>query len=591
MKIRILVFFSFFLLSKIFAQSVNFVEGWKFKTGDNQEWAKPDFDDRDWAPILTEVNYELQGFAEYDGYSWYRLKFFLPNKVKESASLKERVKILLGKIDDVDRVFLNGVKIAQTGSFPDEKGGFQSSSEVFRKYIIEANDPAIRWNQENVIAIRVYDGNGNGGLFGGNIGFEMMGVMDYLSMNTNIETWDMSRRDSMFKKVILKNNYEKDVRVTFQTTNIDPYGHRTGAAVGYKIKAKDSMNVLAKMPRIENASIEFSLMEMKTMKMTNVNDFTPYILTPKAPLSPRINAPSVYGASPNSDFYYLLPISGERPMKITVKSLPKGLVFDESTGLITGKTPQKGDYKLKITAQNSQGKTAAILKIKIGEDIYLTPPMGWNSRVCWGVTMSDEKIENAKALIKSGLDQYGFTFVNIQDSLGNSKKVNTPNEKFPTLKGFFNQKSLRYGAIRWDEKLCSTEIFPSEKYSGVTLWAMFSAPMLLGCEVTKMDDFTLNLVTNNEVNAINQDELLQQATKIKTEKDLEFWVKDLANGDKALAIFNLGKKEIDYPLDAKSLGLDAFQKTRDVWRQKDFLEKNPTLKIFSHGVVLLRFSK
>ncbi|HWY77762.1 MAG TPA: putative Ig domain-containing protein [Verrucomicrobiae bacterium] len=62
----------------------------------------------------------------------------------------------------------------------------------------------------------------------------------------------------------------------------------------------------------------------------------PEILTPKAPPTPRINGPSIFGVWPGSPFLYYIPATGERPMQFSVKGLPRGLKVDGKTGQITG---------------------------------------------------------------------------------------------------------------------------------------------------------------------------------------------------------------------------------------------------------------
>ena len=73
-------------------------------------------------------------------------------------------------------------------------------------------------------------------------------------------------------------------------------------------------------------------------------DYSKYILTPKAPQTPRINGPKVYGARPGADFLFRIPATGKRPMTFTAKGLPKGLHLAASTGIIKGKTTKRGTY-------------------------------------------------------------------------------------------------------------------------------------------------------------------------------------------------------------------------------------------------------
>ena len=81
-------------------------------------------------------------------------------------------------------------------------------------------------------------------------------------------------------------------------------------------------------------------------------DYSAYILTPKAPDTPRINGPKVCGGRPGADFLYRIPATGVRPMIFAVDGLPKGLKLDESTGIITGKVKKAGTYVVTLKAEN-----------------------------------------------------------------------------------------------------------------------------------------------------------------------------------------------------------------------------------------------
>lgn len=65
---------------------------------------------------------------------------------------------------------------------------------------------------------------------------------------------------------------------------------------------------------------------------------------------------------------------------------------------------------------------------------------------------------------------------------------------------------LVLGIVGWGNPH-QTKLKPDEQYLHFSLWSLFSAPLLIGCDLEKMDDFTLSLLTNNEVIAVNQDPL------------------------------------------------------------------------------------
>lgn len=171
-----------------------------------------------------------------------------------------------------------------------------------------------------------------------------------------------------------------------------------------------------------------------------IPDYSGYILTPEAPHTPRINGAKIYGARPGSDFLYKVAATGDRPMTFSAENLPKGLKIDSGTGVITGKVKKAGTYNVTVKASNSLGEAARELRIVIGDKIALTPPMGWNSWNCWGNTVSHEKVmASAKAILESGLADYGWSYINIDDGWqglrGGKYNAIQSNQKFPDMKG------------------------------------------------------------------------------------------------------------------------------------------------------------
>lgn len=131
---------------------------------------------------------------------------------------------------------------------------------------------------------------------------------------------------------------------------------------------------------------------------------------------------------------------------------------------------------------------------------------------------------------------------------------------------------------------------PAEQYFQVTLWCLFTQPLLLSCHVPTMDAFDLNLVTNDEVLAIDQDPLCRPAQRVAhVPGQWEIWAKDLADGGKAVGLFNLADTDQVLSLDPAQLGL-AGAKARDLWRQRDLgvLAQPLSAHVSAHGVLLLR---
>src|SRR5438309_422431 len=110
----------------------------------------------------------------------------------------------------------------------------------------------------------------------------------------------------------------------------------------------------------------------------------PAIRTPAAPAMPRVNGPAIFGVRPGSPFLYRIPATGDRPMEYSVKDLPPGLTVDSKTGEITGSLTKPGQVIVTLRAKNAKGTKEKKIRIVVGNEIALTPPMGWNSWNCWG---------------------------------------------------------------------------------------------------------------------------------------------------------------------------------------------------------------
>src|SRR5512144_2661847 len=90
------------------------------------------------------------------------------------------------------------------------------------------------------------------------------------------------------------------------------------------------------------------------------------ILTPKPGPAPRINGPKVYGARPGNPFIYRIATQGNRPMTFAVEDLPASLKLDTVTGIITGTTPPRGEYRVTLRAKNTDGVSSRPFKIVAG---------------------------------------------------------------------------------------------------------------------------------------------------------------------------------------------------------------------------------
>lgn len=178
---------------------------------------------------------------------------------------------------------------------------------------------------------------------------------------------------------------------------------------------------------------KFEVMGVTTLKTYNPVSSEPYILTPKEKAEPRINSAKVFGVRPGSPFQYLIATTGDRPMTFLAKGLPKGLKLDTKTGIITGSLTKAGTYEVTLGAKNAKGTAEKKLRIVCGERIALTPPMGWNSWNCFAQEVSADKVKRAaEAMVKSGLINHGWTYINIDDFWENHR-----DSKDQSLRGKF----------------------------------------------------------------------------------------------------------------------------------------------------------
>ena len=143
---------------------------WKFKTGDEPAWATPGFDDSGWETIQAGLDWEKQGYPTYDGFAWYRQKINIPSSIKEKAKEMGGLVLYLGRIDDADVTYLNGQLLGQTGGMPPD---YVTEYGALRKYTIKVSQ--VLWDQENTLAVRVFDGGGGGGIIGGPVSLSVSG--------------------------------------------------------------------------------------------------------------------------------------------------------------------------------------------------------------------------------------------------------------------------------------------------------------------------------------------------------------------------------------------------------------------------------
>lgn len=513
----------------------------------------------------------------------------------------------------------------------------------------------------------------------------------------------------------------------------------------------------------------------------------PIILTPPAPAAPRINGASVFGVRPGSPFLFQIAATGERPLEYAAADLPNGLTLDPATGVITGRFREPGRHIVTLRATNQHGTAERALRIIVGDEIALTPPMGWNSWNVWSGQVTQERVrEAANALVASGLRDHGWTYVNIDDGWqgvrGGEFGAIMPNSKFPDIarlaedvharglklgiysspwrttflgqigssadhedgstdwlragthtehfkfkypkheswmdryawlkplserakdkaRGRISKRLRTFGKFSfvpqdvrqwsawgvdylkydwvpidvshtaemsrelrrsgrdivftvsnnarigdadelaqlanawrtsgdvkddWEDvseigfsrdrwapfsapgryndpdmllvghvgwgKPRPTNLTPDEQYTQMSLWCLLSAPLLLGCDLEKLDPFTLSLLTNDEVLAVNQDALCKQATRVAGSGSGLVYAKVLEDGSWAVGLFNRGGEERKVRVRWSELGVNGQYVVRDLWRQQDLGTFGDGFEatVPRHGVVMIKVTR
>ncbi len=188
------------------------------------------------------------------------------------------------------------------------------------------------------------------------------------------------------------------------------------------------------------------------------------ILTPKPGPLPRLNGARIYGCRPGHPFLYRIPVTGERPMTFSAGNLPPNLALDTHTGVITGTVRARGRHDVMIKAHNARGEAERKFTIVCGDTLALTPPMGWNDWYAHESNITDALMREAtEALVTSGMADFGYSYISVDDCWMNAPKHADPgrvgplrdevgnlipNTYFPDMKGlidFVHGKGLKFG--------------------------------------------------------------------------------------------------------------------------------------------------
>jgi alpha-galactosidase len=455
--------------------------------------------------------------------------------------------------------------------------------------------------------------------------------------------------------------------------------------------------------------------------------------------------------------------TGTPPLRYAAENLPSGLSVNPDDGRITGtivaRTPRT--YVVRLSVENSLGVARGELRIVVGDEIALTPPMGWNSWNCWARVVDAEKLLRTARAMAERLKGHGWTYINVDDSWQGRRAgpglAIQPNEKFPDMgkmieeihamglkfglysspwitsyagynggsaetadgswvkprnreeelkfrykgKFAFDESDARQwaewgvdylkydwypndvptakrmgdalraqsrdivysisnktpfaqaeefsriahlwrtgadmgdfwvedpvmtpkgynsvldvwdneerwsefcrpghwpdpdmlvvGLVGWGKGLHPSRLTADEQYTHISLWCLWSAPLLIGCPIEEMDDFTFNLLSNDEVLAVNQDPLALRAATVVQDGNTRVLAKKLEDGSMAVGLFNRSEENAPVRIEFARLGMAGEQTVRDLWRQRDLgrFRHEFATEVRPHGVVLVKIA-
>ena len=420
----------------------------KFKMGDDPSFSSVSLDDSKWETLSVCKTWDAQGKHVDAATGWYRFHVLRTKSMTESSDMKEGVQYALGGIDDADETYLNGELIGKTGQFPEDNGGYRSQWSKPRVYNVKLDSKHIRWEQDNVLAVRCYSGGHPGGMFQGPVIVKVPSRVDGLSLST-------TQPDANTMQVQVDSRYQSTLSGTLTLKQVDTDNGEVLSTVSRKftVSEKKPAKYLLPVDKSKRVKVVATFTEKKSGRSITSESVNKYILTPAAPAVPRFNTTELYGVRPGSPVIFRFGVSGDKPMKFSAENLPEGLALNPDNGALSGKIDKVGSYTFTVKARNAKGEAAQRFTLRVGSKIALTPPMGWNSWNCWGLSVTQDRVmSSAKALLETGLADYGYAYINIDDAWEaaerNADGTIAVNEKFPDMKGlgdWLHSQGLKFG--------------------------------------------------------------------------------------------------------------------------------------------------
>jgi len=638
----------------------------RFSTGDDPARKEAGFDDRGWTLIRTGIPWEQEGFAGYNGYAWYRFHFRLasswiastqrPSALNRSARPQDSLCISLGKIDDADEVWLNGGRIGKTGSFPTDKDGYITKNYAIREVRLAKRDVRLRWDRENVIAVKVYDGSGNGGIYP---------LVPFLAMNgAGAAAGASSAADAP--------SYERSCILTPPppaTPRINGAGIfavRPGSPFLFRIAATGTRPLRYTVRHLPEGLSVDSTTGVITGVLQKEGEYQLQLMVSnavgKAVRGFTVKVGSLLSQTPpmgwNSWNCWGLDVDDTKVRGSAQALIDKGLAdhgwnyvnIDDAWQARSRTAAGEIVANSKFPDMQALGDWLHGKGLKFG--IYSSPGQQTCGRFTgsfgheaqdaatyarWGVDylkydwcsygaiagadtalgtyvkpyrVMDQALRAQKRDIIYSLCQYGMKQVwkwgrevgagcwrttgDITDSWSSVLATGFSEAGLESYAGpghWNDPDMLVVGQLGWGDPH-PTRLTPDEQFSHLSLWCLLSAPLLIGGDIAKMDEFTLGLLTNDEVIALDQDPLGEQARQVINTGSMQVWMKKLEDGTRAIGIFNMTDTNADLRVDWDSLGVGRDQQVRDCWRQQDLgvFARGFVTPVAPHGVRLIRIT-
>src|SRR5205807_9101471 len=114
----------------------------------------------------------------------------------------------------------------------------------------------------------------------------------------------------------------------------------------------------------------------------------------------------------------------------------------------------------------------------------------------------------------------------------------TGHERYAGAGHWNDTDMLVVGKVGWGQELRDSRLAPNEQITHITLWSLQAAPLLIGADMSQIDPFTIDLLGNREVLAVDQDPLGKAARRVWRDADREIWARPLSDGTTAVGLFN-----------------------------------------------------